>query len=314
MGGGEFIRAAAKMAGAGAGAVNAGVRGSSTVPQFGQLLRSASRPSSVFVGSSSPVPPAKATAGADVEVVQKPAWEIDDWEFANFEDDLAMDAAGLKPRIVFGAVPSFEEAKEATTEVKEALDKVYLSSSPESGGLNLMVPSKSKEPESCLSIETSLQSQTSVPQHAIQAFKLLKESAEAQTVVASIASDPNVWNAMLGNEALKSFLQSYQTNKVLEYHEVSEEPEEAPVVSYTEQSQNESRDVFHETLEYIKTSIDDMLTKASSFLQKIFGSSPPEVSGNDKATSGFSTSEIAMGTSIMGLVVLVVAVLVVKRN
>lgn len=57
-----------------------------------------------------------------------------------------------------------------------------MSSSPESGGLNLMVPSKSKEPESCLSIETSLQSQTSVPQHAIQAFKLLKESAEAQVI------------------------------------------------------------------------------------------------------------------------------------
>lgn len=122
MGGGEFVRAAAKMAGT--GAVNAGVRGSSTVPQLGQLLRGASRPASVFVGSSSPVQPTKATtAGADVEVVQKATWEIDDWEFANFEDELAMDAAGPKPRIVFGAVPSFEEAKEATAEVKEALDK-----------------------------------------------------------------------------------------------------------------------------------------------------------------------------------------------
>ncbi|XP_038898968.1 uncharacterized protein LOC120086407 [Benincasa hispida] len=310
MGGGEFVRAAAKMAGA--GAVNAGVRGPSAVPPFGKLLRSASRPSSVFVGSSSPVPPAKATAGADVDVVQKPTWEIDDWEFANFEDDLAMDATGLKPRIVFGAVPSFEEAKEATTEVKEAMDKVYLSSSPDSGGSNLIVPSNSKlECESCLSNETSLQSQTSVPQHAIQAFRLLKESAEAQTVVASIASDPNVWNAMLGNEALKSFLQSYQTNKVHEYREC-EELEEAPV-GYAAQSQNESRNVFQGTLEYIKTSIDDMLTKASSLLQKIFGSSPAEVSGNDKATSEYTT-EMAIGSSIMGLVVLVIAVLVLKRN
>lgn len=39
--------------------------------------------------------------------------------------------------------------------------------------------------------------------------------SSVQTVVASIASDPNVWNAMLGNEALKSFLQSYQTSKTL---------------------------------------------------------------------------------------------------
>lgn len=121
MGGGEFVRAAAKMAGA--GAVNAGLRGSSAAPQFGQLLRTASRPSSVFVGSSSPVPPAKATVSAEVDVVQKPTWEFDDWEFANFENDMGMDSVGLKPRIVFGAVPSFDEAKEATMEVKEALDK-----------------------------------------------------------------------------------------------------------------------------------------------------------------------------------------------
>ena len=111
------------MAGAGAGAVNAGLRGSSAVPQFGQLLRTASKPSSVYLGSSSPVPPSKATPGAEVDVVHKPTWEFDDWEFANFENDMGMDSVGFKPRIVFGAVPSFEEAKEATTEVKEALDK-----------------------------------------------------------------------------------------------------------------------------------------------------------------------------------------------
>ncbi|XP_023524711.1 uncharacterized protein LOC111788571 [Cucurbita pepo subsp. pepo] len=309
MGGGEFVRAAAKMASAG----NAGFRGSSTVPQFGKLLRGSSRPVSVSVGSSSPVSSAKTTASTEVEVLQKPMWEIDDWEFANFEDDLAMEAAGPKPRIVFGNVPSFEEAKEATTEVKEALDKVYLSSSPESCGLNQIVSSNSKlVPESCSTIQTS--PQTSVPQHAIQAFRLLKESAEAQTVVASIASDPNVWNAMLGNEALKSFLQSYQTNKALEYQELSEKLEESPEVNFVKESKNESSNVFHETLEYIKTSIDDMLATASSFLQKVFGSSPSEVSGNDKATSGYSTAEIAMGSSIMGLVIVVIAALVAKRN
>ncbi|KAA0063466.1 uncharacterized protein E5676_scaffold110G00240 [Cucumis melo var. makuwa] len=315
MGGGEFVRAAAKMAGA--GAVNTGLRGSSAAPQFGQLLRTASRPSSVFVGSSSPVPPAKATASAEVDVVHKPTWEFDDWEFANFENDMGMDSVGLKPRIVFGAVPSFDEAKEATMEVKEALDKVYLSPSPESDGSNLIVPLNRKiESVSCLSNETSLQSQNSVPQHAIQAFKLLKESAEAQTVVASIASDPNVWNAMLGNEALKSFLQSYQNNKVVEYHELTEGVEEASVgYSIGEQPQNESRNVFQKMLENIKTSIDDMLAKASSFIQNIFGPPPAEVSGgNDEATSGFSTAEKAMGSSIMGLVVIVVAVLLVKRS
>lgn len=58
-----------------------------------------------------------------------------------------------------------------------------MSSSPESDGSNLIVPLNRKiESVSCLSNETSLQSQNSVPQHAIQAFKLLKESAEAQVI------------------------------------------------------------------------------------------------------------------------------------
>lgn len=34
-----------------------------------------------------------------------------------------------------------------------------------------------------------------------------------QTVVASIASDPNVWNAMMDNHVLKDFVQSHQRSK-----------------------------------------------------------------------------------------------------
>lgn len=34
-----------------------------------------------------------------------------------------------------------------------------------------------------------------------------------QTVVASIACDPNVWNAMMDNHVLKDFLQSHQRSK-----------------------------------------------------------------------------------------------------
>lgn len=59
------------------------------------------------------------------------------------------------------------------------LFRVYLSSSPESYGSSMIVSAQSElDSESCLPIEKS--PQTSVPQHAIQAFRLLKESAEAQ--------------------------------------------------------------------------------------------------------------------------------------
>ncbi|KAL7611873.1 hypothetical protein Lser_V15G06560 [Lactuca serriola] len=48
--------------------------------------------------------------------------------------------------------------------------------------------------------------------HAIKAFKLLNESPSAHNVGASIASDPNVWNVVLKNEALVEFLDNHQSS------------------------------------------------------------------------------------------------------
>lgn len=53
------------------------------------------------------------------------SWEVDDWEFADWRDVAAAEpevtAAG-KPRLVF-APPSREEAEEATTELRDAIDR-----------------------------------------------------------------------------------------------------------------------------------------------------------------------------------------------
>ncbi|RCU22150.1 hypothetical protein DVA69_20505, partial [Acinetobacter baumannii] len=71
------------------------------------------------------------------------------------------------PRVVFDAAPSFKEAKEATAELKDALDKVYLSS-PKStdfgeqsaadnvAGLSLITNPEPEEMESLLLTRTSV--------------------------------------------------------------------------------------------------------------------------------------------------------------
>uniref|UniRef100_A0A3B6TNN9 Uncharacterized protein n=1 Tax=Triticum aestivum TaxID=4565 RepID=A0A3B6TNN9_WHEAT len=49
-----------------------------------------------------------------------------------------------------------------------------------------------------------------MPGHVVQAFTLLKSSPEAQSVVASLASDKNVWDAVLKNERVMEFYKSHQ--------------------------------------------------------------------------------------------------------
>ena len=56
------------------------------------------------------------------------SWEMDDWEFADWRDDAAAAVAvaereaAAKPRLVF-APPSREEAEEATTELRDAIER-----------------------------------------------------------------------------------------------------------------------------------------------------------------------------------------------
>ena len=115
------MRAASKVAGLGVGAgVYGGLRGAApAAAPVEQAVRKSSVPVSAILSSSS-------SASADVAPVQRPAWELDGWEFAGGEDDLVMAAGEPMPRVVFAGVPSFEEAKEATIELKEALD-MYIS-------------------------------------------------------------------------------------------------------------------------------------------------------------------------------------------
>lgn len=118
MGGGGAMRTAAKIAGIGVG--RTGFRGAPAAHPAEQSVRNASRPASAMVSSQGAKPAEMAPLHATAP------YELDDWEFAD-AGDLVMAAGEPMPRMVFGGVPTLEEAKEATSELKEAIDKYIFS-------------------------------------------------------------------------------------------------------------------------------------------------------------------------------------------
>lgn len=114
-----MIRTVGKVAGIGA-AASRGIRGVHPAPLAEQPARGVSRNVASIVSSKSV---SASTGDVSPVSVQRPAWEIDDWEFAGGDGDLVMSSGELMPRVVFGAAPSIEEARAATDELKDALEK-----------------------------------------------------------------------------------------------------------------------------------------------------------------------------------------------
>ncbi|WCJ31315.1 hypothetical protein M5689_012818 [Euphorbia peplus] len=302
MGGGAAMRSAAKVA----GVVNTGIRGgfSSLTPPAEQSVRTGSRQASAFLSSSQQN--VKAGAVLEVEGVQRPAWELDDWEFAGEEE----------PRLVFGPVPTFQEAQEATSDLNDALLKVYLSSSAHSGtksdqlsGLPSLTNSEHPDTKTCITFDEKT---TVAPKSAVKAFALLNESPQTQTIVASIASDPNVWDAVFKNEALQQFLQSQKTNEDLQNVESPERfTELSDVASEVGSSESSTID---DILEKIKLSVVEMANNISNFVQNIFSFSAENNSAAGEKDSQPSFFNNAMGASVLGLAVMVIMMVVMKRG
>jgi hypothetical protein len=199
-----------------------------------------------------------------------------------------------------------------------------------SGGQISVLPNALFEPLNKCDAEAI--SSLSVPRHAIQAFELLSASAEVQTVVASIACDSNVWKAVMQNPAVSTFFQSQQnvadygaegtTVKMVDLTndasstgsegvETSEKVEEPEL-------QSDSGIVFDfkDLLQSLKLTVVDMVSRVSSYLQNIFPTGEKENSsvdadGNAKANVMDNTT--FMGGTFMGLAMLVIMVVLVKR-
>ncbi|KAF8026068.1 hypothetical protein BT93_F2781 [Corymbia citriodora subsp. variegata] len=318
MGGGAAMRsAAAKVAG-----IGGVLRGAPASPAAPQSLRSTSRP-----GRMPAIVSAKGNeiAAGDFPqaAAQKLAWEVDDWDFAGFEEEPVGEPMA---RVVFGGVPSYEEAKAATAELKDAIDKVYLSSpnitgceyqhpADQASGLPLLANSV----ETQSSVISEALATCPVPKHAVQAFKLLSQNPAAQTVVASIASDQNVWDAFMNNEALKDFLQSQ--NSRIQFPTMVPKVEESADDALSDDWKSPRTDEeiteggrengFMTILENIKLTVEEMVSNISSFLANIFGAPSAEKasSDNDGGIAG-----PALGASFMGLALLAIIVVLIRRG
>ncbi|KAG4122854.1 hypothetical protein ERO13_D11G294233v2 [Gossypium hirsutum] len=260
------MRAVGKVVGVGID--NANARGAQSTSRSAEhsIIRVAAPPSasSPIAVSSVGVPSVRLTTAS---ANQKASLEhVDDWELSGgiVEHEVALegssDASGQGEPIagvLFGGVPSLEEAKEAIADLKDALDMVYLSPPPYGDTARDSAVSLVSNPE-----ETS-KGCASAPKPAIQAFKLLSESADVQSVVSSIVADPNVRNAVLNNSAYMDFIQ-YQAHCFCEDDEFeveeSTEGSESPV-KLEEYYEEDSKDPSSGYLHKIKTSVVELASE-----------------------------------------------------
>ncbi|KAL0443453.1 UNVERIFIED_CONTAM: hypothetical protein Slati_2068000 [Sesamum latifolium] len=305
--GGGAMRVAGKVAGITVG--NGGLRGITLehYPVFCATLRAASsRPETSMPDD------VKLLASPSQAGVQMTSSEMDDWVFAAGEAEPVVSAVDQMPRVVFGGRPTLQEAKEATTDLTVALEKVYLSS-PHSAGSEVSF-AESYYP--CLSVSSSqlIENKASeravppvVPAHAIKAFQFLYESSAAQDVVASIACDQNVWNAVLHNHELQEFLQSQRAG--LAYSNMNQSSAKTNVAYEHAESQPDNG--FIDVVQKVKTTVVDMISSLSDYFQNFFaGRGDSRIFAR---SGGTGSAETVMGASFMGLAVMAIMVILLKR-
>ncbi|KAL8162578.1 hypothetical protein V2J09_014067 [Rumex salicifolius] len=299
MGGGGVMRTAVKAAGI--GYQNAGIRG---LPENFSIRR-ALRPQASSLSSSAAVEDSsRLNITASSQPAPASAWELDDWDSAGYDVE-------EKPRLVFGPAPSLEETKEATSELRDALDLMYFSPTKSDGSCHSVSPtdahsvvSESATPrgdtKTCYLDHNSVVS--SVPNHALQAFSLLRENAAAQNVVASIAADPNVWDAVLKNEALKEYLHSEK--KCME-----SEDQEEPLDDSADLDAANQGNFFIDLAQNVKHTVAEWVNNMSSFFHDLFS----ETDSKTSSTSSWSPDSSSVCGTLFALASMVIMLVVLKR-
>ncbi|KAL2247569.1 UNVERIFIED_CONTAM: hypothetical protein Sindi_2609200 [Sesamum indicum] len=122
--GGGAMRVAAKVAGI--TAASGGLRG---IAAEHYSVSSAARRAASIRPPAATVEDVKLVTSQVEAGVQRPCLEMDDWVFAGGEEEAVVGVADPMPRVVFGGVPTLQEAREATSELTAALDKYFLCSS-----------------------------------------------------------------------------------------------------------------------------------------------------------------------------------------
>ncbi|CAL4974745.1 unnamed protein product [Urochloa decumbens] len=234
-------------------------------------MRRAAVPSSHSSSSSSAADSRKASTIA-VE-------SVDDWVITDHE--------------VFGPVPTHEEAMAATLDLSDAFEitpKTHLTDQDNHAKVvqQIALPEivDSEAPQVVVHSEISkednyenLLAATGNPGRVVQAFTLLHANPEAQDVVASLASDMNVWDAVMKNEKVMKFYKTYESK-------LSECSSSASSVSGDEVEDGDADSVQNSTdfrpttgeslkdyLEKMKALVSEMMSNLSNMMQDLITTS-----------------------------------------
>ncbi|RWR97876.1 Uncharacterized conserved protein UCP012943 [Cinnamomum micranthum f. kanehirae] len=161
----------------------------------------------------------------------------------------------------------------------------------------------------------------SVSKPVLDAFYLLKESPEVQNIVASLAADTNVWEAVMKNEKVMEFYQSQKTAGVLLSNLNEDMVESYAANGYltssdesVEQSSETSGNRFTRLVDNIKMQVAKMVTNLSEFFQNLFKTSAEECSSVDAERGSTDFMDKAAGASFIALGILAIVVVLLKRK
>lgn len=209
----------------------------------------------------------KPTAGAATAADGRPASTfsvVDDWVITDRE--------------VFGPVPTYEEAMAATIDLREAFEIAKV----ESHVAHLEI-SKTKDAQETFQDRVHSESfkhedkyenlsvSSGASGRVIEAFTMLQESPEAQDVVASLASDKNVWEAVMKNEKVLQFYKTCGTD-LSESSSVTEDSDAESSQSSSVPSPG-SGEAFKDYVEKMKAFVSEMVTNLSSIMQDLVATS-----------------------------------------
>ncbi|KAL0875277.1 hypothetical protein Bca101_024982 [Brassica carinata] len=199
-------------------------------------------------------------------------------------------------RVVFSKPPSLEEPKEATDDLKDAINMVCMEGSKKVGSVSRML------------LSFQLSDKRAVPQVALNAFAFLSESSVAQSVVASIASDPKVWDAVMENKDLMKFLDTNSIAASTQVEDDNDEKSEDSRETKSEEDGEAKRIQLLEILQDMKLEAVQLMENVSSYFGGLFRSESFTENGEERKRTLVNDP-----TSLLGLAVCVIFMVVMKR-
>lgn len=242
-----------------------GIRAAAKAAMIGGYRSAASIRRSVLPAASADTRPISTTIGA-----------VDDWY--------------IPDREIFGPVPTHDEAMAATIDLREAFEIAKIDSHVSHLDISkthvthneLDGPSKFAQE----TFQDRVHSETSKHEdkydnlsvtsgssgRVIEAFTMLQANPEAQEVVASLASDKNVWDAVMKNEKVVKFYKNCGSDQS-ESSSVTEESSDAESSYSSNDLSPGTGDAFRDYVEKMRAFVSEMVTNLSSIMQDLIATS-----------------------------------------